>query len=76
MTDDKHQRARWVQWSAGRRCFLFARKCDGGQELAHIEERAGAFFWGLGNEAAAHRCESLYSAQRAVRKALKEQAQG
>jgi hypothetical protein len=71
----KHDGARWVHWTARNKSLLFARKQDGGEMLAQIEERREGFFWALGDRLAdqpMNEATTLYAAQRAVRKALRE----
>lgn len=74
-TDTKtaHDRAYWLHWSARERWQLLARKKDGGEVLATIERRCGEYLWALGTADLENAHRSLYAAQRAVRKALREQ---
>jgi hypothetical protein len=69
---------RWMRWAARRKWFLFAQKQEGAEMLAQIEERRDSFFWAIGDRLAdqpMNEATTLYAAQRAVRKALRENAE-
>jgi hypothetical protein len=71
----KHDGARWHANFYTGIWMLKARAQDGGQVLGRIDRRNRVYFWGLGDVQGANVAESLSAAQRAVRKALRENAE-